>query len=98
MYIVTIDGQFFFGTGKYDRPGYELINPPVDLAVNAAGTFTFTPCVPNMLLAACCKMRLIPYVARRLSISRPYNLDTIRRSIMLPSKNVTPNAAGIEII
>ena len=42
MYIVTIDGQFFFGTGKYDRPGYELINPQVDLAVNAAGTFTFT--------------------------------------------------------
>lgn len=29
MYIVTIDGQFFFGTGKYDRPGYELINPQV---------------------------------------------------------------------
>jgi hypothetical protein len=42
MYIVTIDGQFFFGTGKYERPGYELINPQVDLAVNAAGTFTFT--------------------------------------------------------
>lgn len=42
MYIVTIGGQFFFGTGKYDRPGYELINPQVDLAVNAAGTFTFT--------------------------------------------------------
>ena len=42
MYIVTIDGRFFFGTGKYDRPGYELINPQVDLAVNAAGTFTFT--------------------------------------------------------
>ena len=45
-----------------------------------AGAFTPTLGEPKILLAACCKIRLIPQVTRRLSAALPYNLQITSRS------------------
>ena len=71
--------------------------PPIFiLPESISGVVTSTPCVPNIDLAACCKIRLIPHVASKLSISRPYSLETTKVSSNEPIINVTANAAIIE--
>jgi hypothetical protein len=42
MYRVYMNDQFFFGTGSYARPGYEVISPVIALSKNRSGSFTFT--------------------------------------------------------
>ncbi len=41
MYNITINGEFFFGTGKYARPLYEIVSPNLSLEKNTAGSFEF---------------------------------------------------------
>lgn len=42
MYQIKINDNFFFGTGIYLRPGYEIVLPKLSLEKNMAGSFTFT--------------------------------------------------------
>ena len=51
---------------------YENVQPPIFIPpFKNDGAVTFTPCVPKMLLAACCKIRLMPLLqASRLSLAR----------------------------
>ena len=71
----------------------KITSPVPTLPCKNEGAFTLTGCAPNMLRANCCKIRLTPHVASKLSISFPYNLETINFSIITPIAKATPKAA-----
>ena len=51
----------------------------------------------NILLTACCKMRLRPNVASKVSRGLPYKFFTISLSINIPTIPVNKKATGIDI-
>lgn len=42
MYRVYLNDTFFFGTGIYSRPHYDIVEPVIEYGRNAIGSFNFT--------------------------------------------------------
>ncbi len=42
MYRVYLNDKFFFGTGIYSRPHYDIVEPVIEYGRNAIGSFNFT--------------------------------------------------------
>ena len=51
----------------------------------------------NILLTNCCKIKLIPKVANKVSKGLPYRFFTTSLSINIPTSPVSKNATGIDI-
>ena len=58
------------------------------------GATTSTPIGPNKLRAPCCRIKLIPHVAKSVSNGLPYNRRITITSSNTPNKNVPPNATA----